>query len=475
MKVSEGGMVHRALMAITKATGMPSEPAPYLYNVETVGDQGVGPATDTESYLQQYGNAAWVYICVNRVSKKCASTDLALYTTDSDGTKQYVKQHVFLDVMDRPNDMMSQMQLRTLLHQHMESAGEAFWYINENVVGGPAQIYPLIPSFVKIVPGGPKGQMVKGYLYDVMGKQVAFKPEEIIHFFYPNPDPGAFYRGASPLSALRYTLAAYQNAEIYNYQFFRNSAQPGGYLSTDHSLDRQEVNRLRRMWEQQQRGQANWHKVAVATNGLRFQEVGLSHKDMDFVNQMDNARETILAAFGVPKSQVGLVQDVNKATALSDEQNFGTQTVGPALSNIAGTLNTFLMPRYGDNIKCEFLNILPRDEALLLEKHKAYGTMAVMTVNDIRRDLGMPKVPWGDDPIIPVNFVPLSGHPLLGDNPDSADPSKTPAPPGEKDTPVSDTPPNGNGDAASKAYVEKIVESIYEEAKLSRQWGVDHE
>ena len=229
------------------------------------------------------------------------------------------------------------------------------------------------------------------------------------------------------------------------------------------------------MWEQQQRGQANWHKVAVATNGLRFQEVGLSHKDMDFVNQMDNARETILAAFGVPKSQVGLVQDVNKATALSDEQNFGTQTVGPALSNIAGTLNTFLMPRYGDNIKCEFLNILPRDEALLLEKHKAYGTMAVMTVNDIRRDLGMPKVPWGDDPIIPVNFVPLSGHPLLGDNPDSADPSKTPAPPGEKDTPVSDTPPNGNGDAASKAYVEKIVESIYEEAKLSRQWGVDHE
>ena len=471
MKVAEGGVVHRFLSAITKASGMPSEAAPYLYNVETVGELGVGPATDTESYLQQYGNAAWVYICVNRVSKKCASTDLALYTTDSNGTKQYVKQHVFLDVMDRPNDMMSQMQLRTLLHQHMESAGEAFWYINENVVGGPAQIYPLIPSFVKIVPGGPRGQMVKGYIYDVMGQQVAFKPEEIVHFFYPNPDPASFYRGASPLSALKYTLAAYQNAEIYNYQFFRNSAQPGGYLSTDHSLDRQEVNRLRRMWEQQQRGQSNWHKVAVATNGLRFQEVGLSHKDMDFVNQMDNARETILAAFGVPKSAVGLVQDVNKATALSDEQNFGTQTVGPALSNIASTLNTFLLPRYSEDIKCEFLNILPRDEALLLEKHKAYGTMAVMTVNDIRRDLGLPLVAWGDDPIIPVNFVPLSGHPLLGDNPDSADPAKTPAPPGEKDTPVNDTPKNGNGDPATKAYIDEVLKAIYKEAKTQRKVG----
>jgi HK97 family phage portal protein len=471
MKVSEGGAVHRLLDRLGLVKGFPTSGTPYIYNVGMGSVDGVGPATDTESYLQQYGNAAWVYICVNRVSKKCASTNLALYTTDSDGTKQYVKQHIFLDVLERPNDMMSEMQLRTLLHQHLESAGEAFWYIPMNSMGGPAQIYPLIPSFVNIVPGGKKGQMVQGYVYDVQGEKAYFKPEEIIHFFYPNPDPDNFYRGASPLSALRYTLAAYSNAEIYNYQFFRNNAQPGGYLSTDHSLDRQEVNRLRRMWEQQQRGQSNWHKVAVATNGLRFQEVGLSHKDMDFVNQMDNARETILAAFGVPKSAVGLVQDVNKATALSDEQNFGTQTIGPALANVASTLNTFLLPRYSTEIKCEFLNILPRDEALMLEKHKAYVTTAVMTINDVRRDLGLPTVPWGDEPIIPVNFVPLQGHPLL--NGETADPTKTPAPPGEKPKPVAD---NGNGDdQVSEAYLEQLLRSVYKEAVMSKHTGSDHD
>jgi HK97 family phage portal protein len=361
--------------------------------------------------------------------------------------------------------MMSQMQLRMLLHLHLELAGEAFWYVVPNIMGGPAQIYPLIPSFVNIVPGGKKGQMVQGYVYDVQGEKAYFKPEEIIHFFYPNPDPNNFYRGASPLAALTYTLAAHQNAEIYNYQFFRNSALPGGYLSTEHSLDRQEVNRLRRMWEQQQRGQSNWHKVAVATNGLKFQEIGISHKDMDFVNQMENARETILAAFGVPKSQVGLVQDVNKATAMSDEQNFATQTIGPALGNVASTLNTFMMPQFGENIKCEFINILPRDEALMLEKHKTYVTTAVMTINDVRLDLGLPKVPWGDEPIIPVNFVPLQGHPLL--NGGTADPSKTPAPPGENSSAADD---NGNSEA-SKSDLEAIVDQIYKEASLKKLIG----
>jgi len=471
MKVTEGGIVHRLLDGLGLAKGFPTSGAPYLYNVADQGALGVGPATDTVSYLQQYGNAAWVYICVNRIAKKCASTDLALYTTASDGTKQYVKKHIFLDIMARPNDMMSQMQLRTLLHQHLETAGEGFWYIPTNAVGGPAQIYPLIPSFVSIVPGGKKGQMIEGYIYDVQGEKAYFKPEEIIHFFYPNPNPDSFYRGASPLSALRYTLAAHSNAEIYNYQFFRNNAQPGGYLSTEHALDRQEVNRLRRMWEQQQRGQANWHKVAVATNGLHFQEVGLSHKDMDFVNQMDNARETILAAFGVPKSAVGLVQDVNKATAQSDEQNFAAQTVGPSLANIADTMNTFLMPRYGDNIKCEFLNIVPRDEALLLDKHKAYGTMAVMTINDIRRDLGLPMVAWGDEPLIPVNFVPLSGHPLL--NGETQNPETSPKPPGEKDTPTAD---NGkDNSAANQAYteanIEQMLRDIYKEASTGSNHG----
>jgi len=471
MEIAQGGTIHRLLDKLGLVKGFPAEGTPYIYNVGMASAEGVGPATDTESYLKQYGNAAWVFISVNRISKKCASTDLALYTTSSDGTKQYVKQHVFLDVMKRPNDMMSELQLRYLLHQHLELAGEAFWYVPTNIMGGPAQIYPLIPSFISIVPGGKKGQMVQGYVYDVGGEKAYFKPEEIIHFFYPNPDPDNFYRGASPLSALRYTLAAHSNAEIYNYQFFRNNAQPGGYLSTDHALDRQEVNRLRRMWEQQQRGQSNWHKVAVATNGLRFQEVGLSHKDMDFVNQMENARETILAAYGVPKSAVGLVQDVNKATALSDEQNFGTQTIGPALANVAATLNTFMMPAFGENIKCEFLNIMPRDEALLLDKHKAYGTMAVMTINDIRRDLGMPPVPWGDEPIIPVNFVPLQGHPLL--NGESKDPAKSPAPPGEKDTPTAD---NGNGnEEVNEAYriaaVEQMLKDIYKEARM----GSDHD
>lgn len=465
MVITEGGIVYRLLDRLGVFKAAPS--TPYLYNVESAMTEGVGPPEDTEAYLQTYGSAGWVYICANRIAKKSASADFALYTTDSLGIKQYVKQHVFLDVLSRPNDAMSALQLRMLTHLHMELAGEAFWYIGSNGLGGPATIYPLIPNFVRIVPGGPKGQIIKGYIYEVQGEKVAFKPEEVIHFFYPNPDPTSFYRGASPLSSLRYTLAAHTNAEIYNYQFFRNSAQPGGYLSTEHSLDRTEVNRLRRMWEQQMRGQDNWHKVAIATNGLRFQEVGISHKDMDFVNQMDNARETILAAFGVPKSQVGLLQDVNKATALSDEQNFASTTIGPALDNMAETLNTFLLPQYGENLKCEFLNVLPRDEALMIEKHKTYVTTAVMTINDVRLELGLPKVAWGDEPIIPVNFVPLQGHPLLGDG--TANPATTPAPPGETPSTVSD---NGNGEVANRAYIEKVIAEIYQEANLQ---GADHE
>jgi len=62
--------------------------------------------------------------------------------------------------------------------------------------------------------------------------------------------------------------------------------------------------------------------------------------------------------------------------------------------------------------------------------------------------------------------VPLQGHPLLGDG--TADPAKTPAPPGEKPSSVSD---NGTS-TGDKAYIEQLIQQIYQEASLR---GVNHD
>jgi hypothetical protein len=55
-----------------------------------------------------------------------------------------------------------------------------------------------------------------------------------------------------------------------------------------------------------------WPKP-VTEGGLSYKQTGLSQKDMDFLEQRKWNREEIMAAFKVPKLELGLYDDVNFA------------------------------------------------------------------------------------------------------------------------------------------------------------------
>lgn len=381
-------------------------------------DYGIEAPSTLEDYLDQYGESAWVYVCANRIAKKCSSITFKLYNNKKDGDKEEINSHIFLDVLQKPNDKMSELELRFLLHLHMELAGEAFWYIPRNNAGGPFQIIPLMPDKMTVVPGAEK--LVKGYIYKVGSDTLAFEPWEIVHFAYPNPDPDNFFRGASPIKAATYAIATNQNAEMWNYRFFKNGAVPQGYLSTDKRLDNPEAERLRRLWERHHKGEKQWHKLAIAQQGLEYKHSGIGHQDMDFVNQLEMTRDTILSIYGVPKSIIGIIEDVNRANGFQDELNFATYTVKPILDFVASELNAHLLPQWDESLSCGFENVIPRDQEFLLKKHETYLKHYVYTINDVREELGKEPVPWGDVP-----YAPMSVMPLTSDDKNSDDNDKT--------------------------------------------------
>jgi HK97 family phage portal protein len=375
----------------------------------TVYSQGVDPPETTLQYLQMYGSIGWVFIAVNKIAMKVASFDQELYTYGRKRAKKVIDKHIFLDTLLNPNDMMSKYELIFRTIQFLELTGSSYWYVSKNIAGGPGLIIPLHPNYVKPVPG--KSQLIEGYIYDIGTTKAAYTPEEIIRFVYPHPDPERFYVGASPLQALAYTIAAEQNAEIWNYQWFRNGAVPSGYLSTDLPLEQTEINRLRRMWERQHQGQTNWHKVAVASHGLRFRDIGISHKDMDFLNQLTNARDYILAAYSMPKSIAGLVEDSNRATAFQDEANFATYKLVPATKIISDAVTKHIR-QYDERLNFGFKGVVPRDEQRILDENKLYLASGTWVINEVRAAQGMDPVPWGDEPLLNAGMLPLSA---LGD------------------------------------------------------------
>ena len=350
------------------------------------------PPAEAAAYLATYGQSGWVYICARTIAMKTASAKMHLY----DPSGMEIERHVLLDVLASPNEAMSGNRLRHLTQLHLDHAGEAFWYVVFNNAGGPEQIIPLNPALVAVVPG--KQRLIDGYILDNGKEQVSFDPEEIVHFAYPNPDPRNPLHGASPLSAIRYAIATNQNAQEWNHKFFKNGARPDGYLSTDLELDEVDSEALRKRWERNHQGNENWRKIAVASHGLKYLETGLSHADMDFLDQLVDSRNFILAVLGVPRSIVGIVEDVNRANAFQDELNFATYTIDPRLELQADTLNSFLLPRFSPGCTVGFTSTKPQDEEFEHTKRMEELDHGVTYINEVREEQGKEPVPWGDEP-----------------------------------------------------------------------------
>ncbi len=437
-------------------------------------DYGVVPPATLDDYLDQYGEAAWVYVCAKIKAQKCASAEFALFIEKDNGEKEDVKKHVFLDVLRRPNDMMSELHLKILKFLHLELCGEAFWYIPKNLVGGPAQILPLMPNFMTVIPG--TDRLVQGYVYRVNGEEVPFEADEIVHFYYPNPDPDSFFRGASHIKPAEYAIATNQNSEIWNYKLFKNGAIPAGYLRTEKRLEEPEVERLRLLWERHHKGESNWRKVAIAQQGLEYKEEGMSHKDMDFVNQMNMTRDTQLAIFGMSKSIAGLTDDVTMANSAQVERNFMKHTIAPILDLDAATLNAFVLPRFDERLRCEYRNVVPSDEEFNLKKKAAMVDRKAITINEWRAEEGLEPVAWGDEPYNPYADM-LSGNGLPGEKPSNDDQGEGAGENDEGDDtgrrPGDDEDENDEADNGARALHRKglLVRKAAARARVKALWG----
>jgi phage portal protein BeeE len=74
-------------------------------------------------------------------------------------------------------------------------------------------------------------------------------------------------------------------------------------------------------------------------NGLQYQSVATSQKEMDFVETRRFTRDEVLAIYKVPKAIMGITDDVNRATAQVAQSIFAEVALQPLCKMIEQQLN----------------------------------------------------------------------------------------------------------------------------------------
>lgn len=368
-----------------------------------------GARNDSTTHMQAMGSVGTLFAIVHRTSNATSQAEWKLWRKAKSGRiedRTEVTSHAALDLWNRPNRFFTRQELIESTQQHVDLTGEGWWVIARHPQARsiPLELWPVRPD--RMVPVPDREEFLSGYLYlGPDGEQVPLKLDEVIQLRMPNPlDP---YRGMGPVQSILTDLDSMRYSAEWNRNFFVNSALPSGVIEAPTNLSDQEFDVLRDRWDEQHRGVAAAHRVAILEGGLTWKDRTFTQKDMQFAELRGVSREIIREAFGFPKGMLGTVDDVNRANAEAGEVMFARWLVVPRLERIKQALNNDFLPLFGSTatgLEFDYENPTPADreadnEELTARSEAAYNLVSAgYDPEAVRSAVGLPEMPWVGPP-----------------------------------------------------------------------------
>lgn len=370
----------------------------------------VWPRRNYEAFAREgYSNSAIVYACVNEIAKAIGGLHWLVQQRRA-GRWRELDEHPLLSLLDRPNPMQGGGRLFETMTGHLMISGNA--YIERvgpgtgqgRVTQAPRELYALRPDRMTVVPGD-QTNLVARYEYRAGGAIVPIPTPLILHakLFDPIDD----WYGLSPLQVLAKAVDTDNIAIAWNYQLIKKGARPSGALVVPKNLTDGQHARLQKQIDEQTGDDAAGHPMLLE-GGMDWKEMGLSPRDMDWMESRRMTKQDIAMAYGVMAELIGL-KDATYENRREARRAFYSETVLPLAEFLRDDLSNWLVPLFGERLTLDY----DRDaiDALQEDREKLWTRVQSadwLTINEKRAATGYDDDPDGDVLLVPIGKVPLS-------------------------------------------------------------------
>jgi HK97 family phage portal protein len=246
---------------------------------------------------------------------------------------------------NRPNNFMTGRFLRQMCTWHYRAVGEAWMVVDFYDAGMtvPRAWWPVRPDRMTV--NADPGEFLTNYTYTgPSGEKIDLDQREVLRITNPHPlDP---HRGMGVVQTLGTIIGMSLESAQWIANFFANDATPGGIIEIPEGLPDMEYNRTRKRWNEQHRGTAKAHRVAILEFGT-FKPRSYSMKDMQFPEIRHLSRDQVLEAFRIHKHNMGISDDVNRANAVAAREQLAENETKPNLDEWSELANGPYSERFG--------------------------------------------------------------------------------------------------------------------------------
>lgn len=342
-----------------------------------------------EGYMQN----SVVNACIREISQAAAGVPWELFRRLDDGRLQKIDSHPLLDLIKRPNPFQGQFEFMEKCFSYLYLSGNA--YIEAVGPGRaiqPRELYVLRPDRMTVLPD--RVNFIRGYEYKVSGQTVRLSLEQVLHMklFHPLDD----WYGLSPVQTAAISVDKINSCDRWNAALLNNSAVPSGALVSKSRLNDDQFQRLKEEMRTQHQGPENARLPLLLENDIEWKELGISPKDMDWIEGQKFSALQIAQIYNLPPELIGL-QPSTYQNRREARKALYSEVVLPALRRLRDAFNVWLTPHFGDGLALEFssarIDALAEDRDSLWRRARASD---FLTLNEKRQLVGFKPVPNGD-------------------------------------------------------------------------------
>ena len=356
-----------------------------------------------------------VYSCVRILAEAVAGLPLHLYKyTESGGKEKAISHPLYFLLHDEPNPEMSSFVFRETLMTHLLLWGNAYAQIIRNGKGEVIALYPLMPNRMS-VDRDSSGSLYYSYTRysdeapTMNGMTVTLRPSDVLHI------PGLGFDGLvgySPIAMAKNAIGMAIACEEYGAKFFANGAAPGGVL--EHPGTIKDPQKVRDSWNAAYQGSSNSHRVAVLEEGMKYQSIGISPEQAQFLETRKFQINEIARIFRVPPHMVG---DLEKSSFSNIEQQsleFVKYTLDPWVIRWEQAISRALLRPDEKKLYFAKFNVDGLLRGDYVSRMNGYATARQngwMSANDIRELENLDRIPpelGGDLYLINGNMTKLA-------------------------------------------------------------------
>jgi HK97 family phage portal protein len=386
-----------------------------------LGEQLPGPGSQTTSSGITVSDEdalkiSSVWACVQLITDSVSGIPLRWYRVSGDQRKALEDSH-FLSRLwrNRPNSYMKMRDFRRSMTFQLALWNNAYAKIDYGVNGDVVALTPMHPARMRVF----RDSMGLTYHYHGDKEIFVFSDQSVLHLKGMGPD-GVIGLNRSDYGSDAYGLA--KSADTYAAKQFANGGRPPGVLKTDQFLKPEQREALGKIYEGITATAENANKLWVLEGGTTYEMLAHDPNTMQMIESRIHQAGSIAQFFGVPAILIGANGTSTSAWPASFENQqlaFLTYTLNSYLDEWEEALADALVPSgqrgkvICDHDEDDFIKMDSQAKAAFLSTNAQNG---LMTRNEGRAKLRLPRIEGGDELTAQVNLLPLN---KLGEDNDS--------------------------------------------------------